>query len=75
MHSKMNLNKILSNCCKLYFASKKNYEKFFNIQIICKLGRLDSRVFSTLDYNKHRYAAPWAVRPILGDDHSFLAQA
>ena len=38
-------------------------------------GRLDSRVVFTLDYNEHRYAAPWAVRSILGDDHSFSAQA
>ena len=38
-------------------------------------GRLDSRVVFTLDYNEHRYAMPWAVRSILGDDHSFSAQA
>ena len=40
-----------------------------------KIMRLDSRVVFTLDYNEHRYAAPWAVRSILGDDHSFSAQA
>ena len=38
-------------------------------------GCLDSRVVFTLDYNELRYAAPWAVRSILGDDHSFSAQA
>ena len=38
-------------------------------------GRLDGRVVFTLDYNKHRYAMPWAERSILGDDHSFSAQA
>ena len=30
------------------------------------VGRLDSWVVFTLDYNEHRYAAPWAVRSILG---------
>ena len=34
-------------------------------------GRLDSRVVFTLDYNELRHAGPWAMRSILGDDHSF----
>ena len=38
------------------------------------LGRLDSGVVFTLDYNEHRYSAPWAVRSILGDDHFFLLE-
>ena len=40
-----------------------------------KQGRLDSWVVFTLDYKEHQYAAPWAVRSILGDDNSFSAQA
>ena len=36
-----------------------------------RLGRLDSQVVFTLDYNEHWYATPWAERSILGDDHSF----
>ena len=43
---------------------------------ISNLGRrLDSQVVFTLDYNEHRYTTPWAERSILGDDHSFSAQA
>ena len=48
----------------------------FTILTSCRdLGRLDSRVVFTLDYNEYWYAAPWAVRSILGDNHSFSAQA
>ena len=43
------------------------HQKYWNNKI--------NRVVFTLDYNEHRYAAPWAVRSNLGDDHSFSAQA
>ena len=39
------------------------------------MGRLESRVVFTLDYNEYRYAAPWAMRSILGDDHSFFGSS
>ena len=41
----------------------------FNLQ-----GRLDSQVVFTLNF-EHWYAMPWAVRSILDDNYSFLAQA
>ena len=54
-------------------ASKDSVNFILIVQTL--KGRLDSRVVFTLDYIEHRYAVPWAVRLILGDDHSFLAQA
>ena len=45
----------------------------FKYEILMR-GSFIHRIF-TLDYNEHRYAAPWAVRSILGDNHSFSAQA
>ena len=63
------LKRILTNwnMLKLTFLRSEN-SKFLIPQ-----GHLEGWVVFTLDYNEHRYAAPWAVRLILGDDHSFLA--
>ena len=55
--------------------SLKEFKTFLQLSKKEKMGRLDSQVVFTLDHNEHRYAAPWAVRSILGDDHSFSAQA
>ena len=65
-----------SSKTQLIFQTGKFYYKLLILlKVSVFLGRLDSRVVFTLDYHEHRYAAPWAERSILGDDHSFSAQA
>ena len=65
---------VASDTKSLQFKNSHWQTFILNINCHLLLGCLNSRVVFTLDYNEHRYTAPWAVRSILRDNHSFSAK-